>query len=445
MKRNDLVKTLIIMLSTVIATVGLALLLNLVTGQKIAQDAAKREELAAQQAAGVLVKVLPGATGFEEITSTLTIDPTSGVTAVHKETSGKGYVFVSRSTFGNMTDDVVVTLGVDMEGKITGIDISFVSSKDFPVSEGTLNSFVGQDSTLNGVEITADATHSSNAIKAAVSAGFEVLASNKLMEAAKKAIEQIFEESISTLYKDFVKKGEDLEVEGNIYTAYTSYNGSVVVCYVTSGEEKLLVLANTSDVVKVYKANLVDEEKQTYEFVDVTSENESVVTEVKAFVAKKNLSKQAKLLEDIEKFFVGATDFVEVKVPFLSDVLAATSFTHNGATYYGFYTRPNNSFDNSAMDILVVLDSEGKIAKVNIEEFFVNQHGFEYVVPSIGTFNKGEYANGFNGITGDAIVDGTFEPNGDYYITGATKTSLGIKAALTSSFAVFDAIQGGNN
>ena len=444
MKRNDLVKTLIIMLSTVIATVGLALLLNLVTGQKIAQDAAKREELASQQAAGELLQVLPGATGFEDITATLTIAAESGVSVVHKETSGKGYVFIAHAKFGDMKELAKVTVGVDSEGKIAGILVA-VYGNDFYPGKSTVESFVGQDSTLSGAIITANATHSFNAVKSAVSAGFEVLASNKLMEAAKKAIEQIFEESISTLYKDFVKKGTDLEVEGNIYTAYTSYNDSVVVCYVTSGEEKLLVLANTSDVVKVYKANLVDEEKQTYEFVEVTSENESVVNEVKAFVAKKNLSKQEKLAADVEKFFAGATDFAEIKVPFLSDVLAATSFTYNGATYYGFYTRPNNSFDNSAMDILVVLDSEGKIAKVNIEEFFVNQHGFEYVVPSIGTFNKGEYANGFNGITGDAIVDGTFEPNGDYYITGATKTSLGIKAALTSSFAVFDAIQGGNN
>lgn len=444
MKRNDLVKTLIIMLSTVIATVGLALLLNLVTGQKIAQDAAKREELASQQAAGELLQVLPGATGFEDITATLTIAAESGVSVVHKETSGKGYVFIAHAKFGDMKELAKVTVGVDSEGKIAGILVA-VYGNDFDPGKSTVESFVGQDSTLSGAIKTTGATHSFNAVKSAVSAGFEVLASNKLMEAAKKAIEQIFEESISTLYKDFVKKGTDLEVEGNIYTAYTSYNDSVVVCYVTSGEEKLLVLANTSDVVKVYKANLVDEEKQTYEFVEVTSENESVVNEVKAFVAKKNLSKQEKLAADVEKFFAGATDFAEIKVPFLSDVLAATSFTYNGATYYGFYTRPNNSFDNSAMDILVVLDSEGKIAKVNIEEFFVNQHGFEYVVPSIGTFNKGEYANGFNGITGDAIVDGTFEPNGDYYITGATKTSLGIKAALTSSFAVFDAIQGGNN
>jgi hypothetical protein len=97
------------------------------------------------------------------------------------------------------------------------------------------------------------------------------------------------------------------------------------------------------------------------------------------------------------------------------------------------------------MDILVVLDSEGKIAKVNIEEFFVNQHGFEYIVPSIGTFNKGEYANGFNGLTSDSIVAGSFEKDGEFYITGATKTSLGIQAGLTNAFSVFNALQGGNN
>ena len=132
MKRNDLVKTLIIMLSTVIATVGLALLLNLVTGQKIAQDAAKREELASQQAAGELLQVLPGATGFEDITATLTIAAESGVSVVHKETSGKGYVFIAHAKFGDMKELAKVTVGVDSEGKIAGILVAVYGNDFYP-------------------------------------------------------------------------------------------------------------------------------------------------------------------------------------------------------------------------------------------------------------------------------------------------------------------------
>ena len=111
--KKDLLKTSLLMSAIVLVTVGAALLLNLLTGPKIAADKAYRDELAAQQAAGVLLEVFPGATGFEDITTTLTIDPASGVSAVHKETSGKGYVFVASKTNSPMKGLVDVPVAVD--------------------------------------------------------------------------------------------------------------------------------------------------------------------------------------------------------------------------------------------------------------------------------------------------------------------------------------------
>ena len=52
MKRNELLKTVYLIAGIIVSTVVLALLLNLITGAKIASDAAKRKELEAQQAAG---------------------------------------------------------------------------------------------------------------------------------------------------------------------------------------------------------------------------------------------------------------------------------------------------------------------------------------------------------------------------------------------------------
>ena len=124
--------------------------------------------------------VLPGSKGFEDITSTLVIDSTNGVTAVYEETSGKGYVFVSTTTgFSQM---VTVTVGVDLNGVITGIQVD-MDSRDYAVNENTINSYIGKDSTLSGVEITTGATVSSNAVKRAVLNGFDALAVNGLFQA----------------------------------------------------------------------------------------------------------------------------------------------------------------------------------------------------------------------------------------------------------------------
>ena len=114
MKRNDILKAIAIMASTVVITVGLAILLNLYTGPKIAANKAAAES-------GALVAVMPEGTAFEEITSTLTIDPASGVTAIHKETAGKGYVVMA--TVDGYSKPVNVTVGVDASGKIVGIEL----------------------------------------------------------------------------------------------------------------------------------------------------------------------------------------------------------------------------------------------------------------------------------------------------------------------------------
>jgi hypothetical protein len=442
--KRDLVKTIVLMVSIVLVTIGSSLLLNLVTGPKIEADRIEREELAAQQAAGDLLKAFPGATGFEDITATLVIAEGSGVIAVHKETSDKGYVFIAEGKYGMMANNAKVTVGVDREGKIVGILVS-IQKPDYVLNDSIPNSYIGQDSTLAGVEMQAQATHSSTAIKNAVSAGFETLAANDLMKAAMKSVEQQFEETLLTLCPTFVKKGQEFTASGNIYNAYASYNDSIVVCYVEEGSEKLFALSTTSGVVTVYKATLVNEEEGTYEFSEATSEYASVVEEVKTYVSSLTISKHNDLVSKLQTLFAGSTNFTKQTVSTLNDCLDAVSFEHNGATYYGFYTKPLNAYDNSAMDIIVVIDSEGKIAKVDIKEFFVNQYGFEYLAPSIGTFDKPGYATGLEGVTGDLITNDAFAQGGNLHISSATCTSLGIKAGLSAAFEVYNSLVGGNN
>ena len=442
--KKDLLKTSLLMSAIVLVTVGAALLLNLLTGPKIAADKAYRDELAAQQAAGVLLEVFPGATGFEDITSTLTIDPASGVSVVHKEVSGKGYVFVASKTNSPMKGLVDVTVGVDKDGKITGVSVNFNHPDDYPVNDATLSSFIGQDSTLAGVEMTAKATVSSTTIKEATNAGFLVLAANNLMKAAEKDIELVFEELLSTVLTGFVtNSSSELTTSGNIYKALKSKNDTSIVCHVNSGDTKLLAIANVSGNVVVYKANLVDEATQTYELVDVTLANASVVAEVSAFAQNKISSKFTDLDQKIKRVYddaettdvVEVSDITEIAVKTQGCVSSAASFVYEGVTYYVYYVRPVNRFSQDpVMDIYVFIDGTGKIVRVDIDSLYFNA-GYWMGKPSI---SEDEYRNGFVGLDTDTY-DGS-----QSLITGATFSPNAVHEAIEAAFAEF-ATLGGNN
>ena len=431
--KKDLLKTSLLMSAIVLVTVGAALLLNLITGPKIAADKAYREELAAQQAAGVLLEVFPGATGFEEITSTLTIDPASGVSAVHKETSGKGYVFVASKTNSPMKDLVNVTVGVDKDGKITGVSVSFNNPADYPVSDATLSSFIGQESTLTDVQLTANATVSSNSIKEAVSAGFLVLAANNLMKAAEKEVEAVFAELLPTVVSGF-SAGSNLTVSGNIYQAYKLTNGAGIVCYVNNGDTKLLAITNMSGKVVLYKAKLLDEATQTYELVDVTAENVTVVAEVNEFATANITSLHNTLVSKITRMYsnVAETDITEVEITTYGSIVAAASFINDGNVWNAYLAYSINAYNNSVVKTYVVIDHEGKIANVDViglfgdEEYFDVAHGF----------NEAGYESGFAG--NNDFVDTNV-------ISGATMTTNAIKQAIKDAFALYNATLGGNN
>lgn len=444
---KDLLKTIVLFFLIIGTTVGSALGLNLVTGPKIAADKAYRDELAAQQAAGALAQVLPGSTKLVEITETLEIDPSLGVTAVHKDEGGKGYVFVA--TAQGYSKIIEVTVGV-FEGKITGIIVN--SNGDFAVKQESIDSYKGQDSTLSGVVLGSGATVSGNAAKQAVANGFIVLASNNLMEAAKKPIEQVLDEKVTSVYPTFVptknSKGvvTELKVSGNITKAYKGHNGASVVCHVASGDTKLLAIYNIDGFVKVYKANLVDEKTQQYELEEVTENIADIVTEVKTFAASHLSSVRLLLSNKITELYSTATDVTEINVSTFNDVVAASSFVVDGKTYYGFYARPNNGYSAvpKFMEVYVILTSDGKIAKVDVEAIFINPEYFEGKYPIIGEFNPDEYLDGFNDKGSDSIVDDAFEKEGEFYITQATFSSRSVKNALKGAFELL-ATLGGNN
>ena len=452
MQKRDLLKTIVLFALIVLTTVGSSLLLNLVTGPKIASDAAKREELAAQQAAGELLQVLPGATGFEDITSTLELDANRLVISMHKEVSGKGYAFVAEDKFGDMVNKAKVTVGVDSEGKIAGVIVS-ITAPDFGASgdgklDATLGSLVGLDSTLGGFVNSANATHSSNAVKSSIAAGFEVLTKNGLMTAASKTEEQVFEEQLLSVYSNFIMdKNGELTVSGNITRAMKASSGSGVVCYVAKGDAKLMAIYNIGGIVKVYQTKLIDEATQKYELEEVTSLHQDVVEEVSAFASGHVTSKQNNLTAKIMELYETATDVSEIQVTTFDDVVAAASFVVDGATYYGFYAKPNNAFENLPMDLFVIIDSEGKIAKLDLgslENLFIELEYFNLKLPGIIEFPYHEYEDKFIELGSDAILDSSFEKGGDLNIAGATRSSVAVKNGVKAAFDLYNTLQGGN-
>ena len=126
----------------------------------------------------------------------------------------------------------------------------------------------------------------------------------------------------------------------------------------------------------------------------------------------------------------GATDVQPIALDTFNTVVSAVSFTVGDATYYGFYAR---SIGFHQMDVYVVIDENGAIAKIDAKQFIFEE---EYFM-AFGGMNVSEYKEGFIGITGDTWT-------GDAaVIATATMTSNAMKEATTDAFAAFDSIKGG--
>jgi hypothetical protein len=126
----------------------------------------------------------------------------------------------------------------------------------------------------------------------------------------------------------------------------------------------------------------------------------------------------------------GATDFAALEnITTFGTIASGASFTVDGKTYYGFYSRAHG-FEQ--MEIFFILDEEGKIAKMDATQFIFEE---KYFMNFAGMPEN--YVEGFVGLDSNSF-DGS-----QSVIATATMTSNAMKQATEDSFAAFNSIKGG--
>ena len=408
-----LLKTLAILLIIIAIFGGAMFGLNFYTGPII-------EANQAGAANDRLNAVMPGGSAYEDITATLSGVPAS-VVKVSKETNGLGYVIEATATSDyTQGSPMDIVIGIDATGKICGIQLvshseSLIFGADYP------STYIGKDSALADVGLYAGSTYSSTAFKNAVSEAMGVLISNNMIAAGVKSDAQILEELIPSVAPGFTKL-VDATASGNIEKALKAENGTGFAYVVKSADASYLAIVNAMGACRVYDV----------EGNDVTAAQEDVATEAKAAAIAEQTDYTTALKTKVEKMMNGATDIESVELETFNTVVSAVSFKVEDANYYAFYSR-SIGFDQ--MDVYVVIDENGAIAKLDADQFIFDE---KYFKDAMGFAGMPEgYRDGFIGITTDTWT------GEQAIISKATMTSNAVKESTADAFASFNSIKGG--
>ena len=338
-----------------------------------------------------------------------------------------GYEVVSATTEGTYSGgELAITVTVDAEGKIAGITVeNYPDSPAFNIFEkdpAYMGTYVGKDSALADVGTVSGSTISSTAFKNLVAKSLEALTSNGLIGAGVKSDEQIFEELIPTVAPAFAKTAP-ITPEGNITLGYKAGNDTGFALMIASGKANYLAVVNATGVCKVYDNT----------GADVTSAQSAVCEEAKAYAAKNQKSYDADLQKKLEKIMEGASDVSFTSVDTFANVVSAATFKVGEESFTAFYLKPNG-FD--IMDIYVVIDAQGAIAKLDIKTIIFEEE--YYKVEGLKTPDeKAAYKNGFTGMTVDSLT------GEDVIVAKATMSSKAVNQAIRDAFEALETLGGG--
>lgn len=173
MKKNDSIKSIVVLVSICIVVAVLMAAVNMITAPRIEAENAKKESEALSQ-------VLTENGGFEQIESGAFSDT---ISSAWRDMDGEGYAFMLSVKGYDSSKPMVIAVGISNDGRITKCvtvsasgETKGIGSK---VSEAEFTDrFSGKDSSLSGVDAISGATISTKAYIDAVKealAAFETL------------------------------------------------------------------------------------------------------------------------------------------------------------------------------------------------------------------------------------------------------------------------------
>ena len=401
--------------------------LNFVTGPIVAKNGSAQEY-------APLYNVMPDAAGFEKLydvadaTSSTLVDVPETVQTIHSETSGLGYVVRLATTKGYTGDAIELTIAVDNEGKISGVELTaYPESKDFGAEYP--QTFVGQDSALSDVAIVAGVTYSSVAFRDAVTDGFNALIANELVGAGQKSADQALLELLPSVHSGLVNnvgvgQFEESDGTGNIVKIMKARNNTGYAYLLKSGDSMVMAAVNASG-----EAKLVDVEGKDITadaaYTDLLAEAVAHAATGTAPSTDKEQARLKALLPDAELTAIPLTGV-------FNSVSAAYKLTKDGQDYYGLVAR-SYGYDNEVMGVYYVVDAQGAIVGMTVDELiFHSEYFFDY------TLEESSYKAGFAGLNKDSWT-------GDQaLISGATMTTDAMKTATNDIFAAYEILKGGD-
>ncbi len=182
---NDSIKSAIVLTAICLVVTLLLGVLNYITAPIIA-EANKAATLAS------FYKVLPEAEDFEEVEMPAGAPET--VQSIYKDTAGTGYAISLATSSQYSSSDMLITVGIGADGIIKNVVLtSYTESKDFGADYPS--TYIGQDSSLSGVDIVAGVTYSSTAFKNAVQDAYTALFTAEDAAAGEKSDAQTAKEA----------------------------------------------------------------------------------------------------------------------------------------------------------------------------------------------------------------------------------------------------------
>ena len=390
--------------------------INMITSPIITE----RENAKANSA---LAEVLPGGKDFKNITA----DHTFPASIAEAYSADGGFVF--RSVGKGRNGDIVVMVGVDSDGKVTGTKIisegesKGYKEKVFEKVDGANSAYIGQDLDNFAPIVVAGATLSSNGYSEAIKAALQAFAIANGGSVDLRTPEQILQDTcnaaLGTAEKTFTRWFATEYLVG-IKNVYVCDTGVVMVIgdkYIGVNNDGTLVLTAIADGT----TSAVSKEDKTVVNTAYTLYSATTLTEIdKPDGAKKSVLKVYKTDTNNYVFDMRAS----------GNGINGEEWSHPSGEYILFSVCI--SADGKIIDVITTYQSESE------------NYGDKCATD--------EYTEQFKGaIAGDIVIteEGTSSTSTDLgIISGSTITSNGYQRSLQQAFAAFELLianEGGND